>query len=637
MQAGIRYATLPGRFADEPEGEDSMSDERHWSREPGRWETQFTPAAYAMIPTIATPRPSPDGRLVAYSRGYDGRIDLMLVPTSGGVPLQLSDDPSMQGPDPSQRQASAIAWTPDGQTIVFASRKNGKLFAVPARGGKARQIDEGPGNHHSPSISPDGTRVAYVAERGEDVDIYIAAMDGSWARKVSHGDEYVLEPKWSPDGSRLLWCQWPHFDMPWDELALVVADAEGNKPRVVAGGSRVTNNYPVWSPDGKRIAVISDREGDFGNLWVMNADGSGAERLVAESSQHASPAWSPDGRRIAYTRNDDGDVQVCLWENGQTRQLTSAPGTHDNVQWLDNDHLVYIFSSPVLPPDVYVHAADGATRRPLTQSATGGVLGGNLIMPTHVQWQSKDGLEISGLLITPPETGGNGEHPLVVSIHGGPVGQLMYNWQPQVQYMAQRGWIVLQPNYRGSKGYGRKFMEKLYGDWGGGDLQDNITGAEMVIGQGLANPRKVVAMGGSAGGYSTLICMTKAPDFFRAGVCRFGIADLTTFTDKTWIFERHYIAKLMGHPSKNSDLYYDRSPIHFVQDVKEPLLILQGEEDIVCHPSQMNSMVEALRKAGKDVEYTTYPGEGHGWRQVAHIIDDATRVDDFVIRKVLNR
>jgi dipeptidyl aminopeptidase/acylaminoacyl peptidase len=613
-----------------------MSTERHWSKEPGRWESAFTPAAYAMIPTITTPRPSPDGRWVAYSKGYDGRVDLMVVSAGGGASLQLSDDPSIQGPDPSQRQATAIAWSPDSKTIVFASRKDGKLFSVPVTGGKARQIDEGPGNHHSPSISPDGTRVAYVAERGEDVDIFIAALDGSWTRKVSRGDAYVLEPKWSPDGKHLLWGQWPHYDMPWDELAIVVADAEGNEPRVVAGGNRVTNNYPAWSPDGQRIAFISDREGDFGNLWVMNADGSGAERLVRESNQHGSPAWSPDGRRIVYTRNDDGDVQIYLSENGQSRQLTSSPGVHDTVVWLDADNVVYTFSSPVQPADVYVHSADGALRRPLTQSATGGILGGNLIMPTHVQWESRDGLGITGLLITPPETV-PGDHPLVVSIHGGPVGQLMCNWQPGVQYMAQRGWIVLQPNYRGSKGYGRAFMEKLYGDWGGGDLDDYITGAEMIIGQGLANPRKVVAMGGSAGGYSTLICMTKAPDFFRAGVCRFGIADLSTFTDKTWIFERHYIAKLMGAPSRNSDLYVDRSAIHFVNDVKEPLLILQGEEDIVCHPSQMNMMVDALRKAGKDVEYTTYPGEGHGWRKVSTLIDDAHRTDDFLVRKVLNR
>ncbi len=612
-----------------------MSEERHWSREPGRWEPAFTPAAYAMIPTITTPRPSPDGRFVAYSRGYDGRVDLMLVPAAGGLPVQLSDEPSMQGPDPSQRHASSIAWTPDSATIVYASRKDGKLFAVPAAGGKARQIDEGPGNHHSPSVSPDGTRVAYVAERGENVDIFIAALDGSWTRKVSRGDEYVLEPKWSPDGARLLWCAWPHYDMPWDELAVVVADAEGNNAWTLAGGHRVTNDYPAWSPDGQRIACISDRDSEFGNLWVMHADGSSAERLVHEAAQHGSPAWSPDGRRIAYTRSEDGNVQVCLWENGQSRRITREPGVHDSLGWLDATHLVCVFSSPVSPPDLYVLSLDGE-RRQLTQSATGGVLGGNLIMPEHVQWTSRDGLEIHGYLITPPETV-PGDHPLVVSIHGGPVGQTLFNWQPPVQYMAQRGWIVLQPNYRGSKGYGRTFMEKLYGDWGGGDLEDNITGAEMIIKQGLANPRKVVAMGGSAGGYSTLICMTKAPDFFRAGVCRYGIADLSTFTDKTWIFERHYIAKLMGAPSRNSALYVDRSAIHHIANVREPILILQGEEDIVCHPSQMNSMVEALRKVGKDVEYHTYPGEGHGWRKVSTIMDDAQRSDDFLIRKVLNR
>ena len=230
-----------------------------------------------------------------------------------------------------------------------------------------------------------------------------------------------------------------------------------------------------------------------------------------------------------------------------------------------------------------------------------------------------------------------GQHPLVVHIHGGPVGQSLMNWTGHIQYLVGRGYVVLAPNYRGSLGYGRAFMEKLYGDWGGGDLADNITGAEAIIAGGLVDRRKVVAMGGSAGGYSTLICLTKAPDFFRAGVCRFGIADLATFTDTTWIFERHYIAKLMGAPGAHSDLYRDRSAINFVDDVKEPLLILQGEEDIVCHPSQMAMMVEALRRANKDVEYHTYPGEGHGWRRVGTMIDDARRVDDFLVRKVLNR
>lgn len=608
----------------------------HWSKEPGRWEPALSPEAYATVPTITTPRPSPDGTRVAYSRGYDGRLDLWVVDAAGGLPLQLSDQATPQGPDPSQRHSSAIAWTPDGKRIVYASTREGKLWVVDAAGGPARPIDEAAGNHHSPSVSPDGGRVAYVAERGERVDIIVADIEGDWTRVISVGDEYVLQPRWSPDGRSLLYGQWPHYDMPWDERALIVADVESGERREIAGGSRVVNGDHAWSPDGRLIAFVSDREGDYQNLWTIEPDGSNARRLVSESNRHQSPAWSPDGQRIAYTRNEDGDCQLWVWENGTTRQISRDPGHHSELGWLDNDHVVCVFASPILPGDLYVVDMRTGERRQLTRSATGGILGGGLVMPEHVAWQSSDGLTVHGLLFTPEERR-PGQHPLVVHIHGGPVGQSLMNWMGHIQYLVGRGYVVLAPNYRGSLGYGRPFMEKLYGDWGGGDLQDNITGAELVISQGLVNPRKVVAMGGSAGGYSTLICLTKATDFFRAGVCRFGIAELASFTDKTWIFERHYIAKLMGPQGANSELYRDRSPITFVNDVKEPLLILQGEEDIVCHPSQMNMMVEALRKAGKDVEYHTYPGEGHGWRKVSSHIDDARRTDDFLVRKVLNR
>ncbi len=614
----------------------TSSQINHWSREPGRWFSSISPEAYATIPTITTPRPSPDGTRVAYSRAYDGRVDLWVINAEGGMPLQLTDRAALQGPDPNQRHATSIAWTPDGRQLIFASSQDKKLWLVPADGGASHVIDEGPGAHHSPSVSSDGMRVAYVAERAEDVDVMIADLEGRWLRVVSDDDDNVLQPSWSPDGKKLLFGQWPHYDMPWDERALIVVDVESGERRTIAGAARVTNADAAWSPDGRAIVFVSDRDGEFGNLWVCDVDGGNARRLVHEGAQHASPCWSPDGRRIAYIRNDDGDCQIWCWDGIATTQLTHEPGVHAEIAWLDNQRLVCTFSSPVLPADLWVIDARTGGRRQLTQSATGGVLGGNLVMPDHVSWASSDGLTVHGLLFTPHRTV-PGKHPLVVSIHGGPVGQTLASWQGHIQYLVGRGYLVLAPNYRGSKGYGRSFMEKLYGDWGGGDLADNLSGARMVITQGLVNPRKVIAMGGSAGGYSTLICLTKAPDFFRAGVCRFGVADLTTFTEKTWVFERHYMAKLMGPPAENSELYFDRSPINHVDSVEEPLLILQGEEDIVCHPSQMNGMVEALRRSGKDVEYHTYPGEGHGWKLISTTIDDAKRVDDFLVRKVLNR
>jgi dipeptidyl aminopeptidase/acylaminoacyl peptidase len=313
-----------------------------------------------------------------------------------------------------------------------------------------------------------------------------------------------------------------------------------------------------------------------------------------------------------------------------------VPGVHGDLSWVDNDTILCTFESPLVPADLYLIGLDGG-RRQLTRSATGGILGGDLVLPQVISWTSHDDLVIEGMLFTPHEER-PGEHPLVVHIHGGPVGQASKNWTPWIQYLVQRGYVVLVPNYRGSKGYGRSFMEALYGDWGGGDLDDYVTGADAVIARGLVDAGRVVATGGSAGGYSTLICMTKAPESFKAGICRFGIADLTTFHENTWIFERHYVAKLMGGTGgRLGELYRDRSPINFVDDVRNPLLILQGQEDIVCHPSEMDKMTAALEKAGKDVEYHTYPGEGHGWKKVSTVIDDAYTSDAFLVRAVLNR
>ena len=609
----------------------------HWSNEPGRWQADLTPEAYALIPRISVPRISPDRQKIAYLRSYDGRSDIWCMPLDGPA-IRLTDVAPPQGADPNQRQAFPIDWNPDSRSIVYASTKEGKLWSVPAAGGAASSTDEGPGNHHTPAVSPDGQSVAYVAERGEKVDIFVASIDGTHVRQISDPADngYVANPQWSPDGRSLLYVRWPHYDMPWDETAVVVADIESGQRSTLAGGHRVANNWPAWSPDGQHILFLSDRDGEHPNLWRMRADGAGAECLVNQLSDHRSPAWSPDGSKIAFTVSASCEAQIWVWEDGKPHQITHQPGVYGELSWLDDSTILCTFESPLSPPDLYLVGLDGEHRQ-ITHSATGGVLGSKMVLPVIISWTSQDDLVIEGMLFTPEEER-PGEHPLVVHIHGGPVGQSTKNWTPWIQYLVQRGYVVLVPNYRGSKGYGRSFMEALYGDWGGGDLDDYVTGVDAVIARGLADPGRVVATGGSAGGYSTLICMTRAPERFKAGICRFGIADLTTFTEKTWIFEKHYLAKLMGGTGgQQSELYHDRSPINFVDDVANPLLILQGEEDIVCHPSEMNRMTAALEKAGKQVEYHTYPGEGHGWKKVSTIIDDAYKSDDFLLRALLGR
>ncbi len=581
---------------------------------------------------------SPDGKRVAYLRTFDGRTDVWITRIDGGNTYQLTGQTTPQGADPGQRQAYPLAWTPDSQTVMFASTNEGKLWAVPADGGPSTVIDEAAGNHHSPEVSPDGTQVAYVAEREEVVDIFVASLDGTSVRQISpkSEDAYVANPHWSPDGTQLIWMQWPHYDMPWDQIEIVISDVQTGARTTVASGERVANNWASWLPDSSAIVYASDRGSDFYNLWKVHPDGTGAEQLADGKRDHFRPAVSPDGTKIAALRLDACEHQVCVWNRGEIAQVSVVTGVYSDLQWIDNHRMLCVFESPAQPPDLHIlDTADGSLEQ-ITFSATGAVHSAVTVEPEIITWESDDGLAIEGLLFEPEDIR-QGQHPLVVFIHGGPVGQSTRNWAPWLQYLVQQGYVVLVPNYRGSRGYGRPFMEALYGDWGGGELRDIVAGVEAVIARGNVNASRVVATGGSAGGYSTLICMTKAPQIFKAGIARFGIADLKTFYYRTWIFERYYIAKLMGGTGGQvPEMYEDRSPINFVDDVTSPLLILQGDIDIVCHRSEMDRMTAALEKAGKQVEYTVYEGEGHGWKKISSIVDDARQSDDFLNRMVLN-
>jgi len=260
----------------------------------------------------------------------------------------------------------------------------------------------------------------------------------------------------------------------------------------------------------------------------------------------------------------------------------------------------------------------------LRESSTVDLDGGWLSLPRAIEFPTEHGLTAHALFYPPASPhyqAPSGERPpLIVNSHGGPTGNTTSILQLEIQFWTSRGFAVVDVNYGGSTGYGRAFRERLNGEWGVVDLEDCVNAARYLVEQGEADGERLLIVGGSAGGYTT-ICALTFTDVFAAGATYFGIADLEQFGGgETHKFELQYEHTLIGPYPEMSELYKARSPIHFVDQISTPMLVLQGEDDRIVPPSQAELIVRALDERGVPHAYLLFEGEGHGFRKAENIV-----------------
>ncbi|RLA40324.1 MAG: S9 family peptidase, partial [Gammaproteobacteria bacterium] len=207
--------------------------------------------------------------------------------------------------------------------------------------------------------------------------------------------------------------------------------------------------------------------------------------------------------------------------------------------------------------------------------------------------------------------------PLLVLCHGGPTGATSTGFNLKIQFWTNRGFAVLDVNYRGSTGYGRPYRQALDGAWGIKDVDDVVAGAQHLINQGLADPERIMIRGGSAGGYTVLAALA-FHDLFKAGASYYGIGDLETLARDTHKFESRYLDTLVGPYPAEQALYQQRSPINHIDKLNCPVIFFQGLDDKVVPPQQAEAMVESLEEKGLKVKYVPFSGEGHGFRQAGN-------------------
>jgi dipeptidyl aminopeptidase/acylaminoacyl peptidase len=260
-----------------------------------------------------------------------------------------------------------------------------------------------------------------------------------------------------------------------------------------------------------------------------------------------------------------------------------------------------------------------------------GVRGVDMVEPFLVHYPSKDGKwQISAFVYVPYNAQRNGKNAAIVSIHGGPDAQVTNNFNRNVQFLVNQGFFVIAPNYRGSSGYGKEFSDANLHDMGGGDLEDVISAADWLIKTGFVDPKKVAVLGGSYGGYLSMMAVTKFPDRWAAGVPIVPFVNWFTEIENEDPLLRQYDMSTMGDPVKNKTLLQERSPINFVDQIKAPLLLLAGGHDPRCPHTEAEQVASAVKKRGGVVELKVYENEGHGFAKIENQIDSYTRIADFL-------
>ena len=462
----------------------------------------------------------------------------------------------------------------------------------------------------------------------------LVALDWSGDRDaitVAKGNDFYSSPKLSPDGNRLAWLTWNHPNMPWDGTELWVGelDREGRttSARMIAGGPAESIFQPEWSPAGE-LYFVSDRN-DWWNIYRIR--GEIDEPVCRRAAEFGAPQWGFGMSRYAFSGRDE---IVCLYsEPGGTKlgRLDTATGTLVQVELLYTDlrsvsinlrRVAMVAASPTLSERVLVVDIDNGAQQVVKVSNPAHIDPGYFSVPQAVEFPTEGGLTAHAFYYPPKNKdyeGPSGElPPLVVHSHGGPTSAAGSSFDLEFQYWTSRGFGIVDVNYGGSTGYGRAYRLRLNGNWGVVDVDDCVNAARYLVGRGLADGKRVAITGGSAGGFTTLVALTKR-DFFNAGASHFGIGDLVTFVKDTHKFESRYIDTLVGPYPERADLYRERSAVNFADDLNCPVILFQGLDDKVVPPSQAEEFVAVCEKKKLPYAYLPFEGEQHGFRQAKNI------------------
>jgi dipeptidyl aminopeptidase/acylaminoacyl peptidase len=608
------------------------------------------------------PRWSPDGRRLAFVASARGQGGVWVLSSFEGQaqPRLVAEvrDTNFHIP----YAGESFAWSPDGRRIAYVSATEAgeREAQTPAGDSAARRETQ-----DDPRVVE---RIRYKSRTSfsdrRRTHVFVAEVDDPAAqpRQLTDGDFYDHALTWSPRGDEIAFLsnREPDPDAV-NNSDIFVVSTDGRTRRVTE--TRGCEYEPQWSPDGRYIAHTAttrdvttiDSVSEDAHVWIVEPSGGGRREISASLDRRArSPRWAAGGRGVLFTAGDHGRTNVYLASTGGTRPVEVVgpalqPGDECREQLpgpippfqvtgfsaaARGDALALTVTFPTLPAEVWLFRPSGCARLSRMSTHNDALLRTvALSTPEPFTYKSFDGTTVQGWLMRPVgfRSSGTERHPLVLSVHGGPHGAYGFGFSAEFQAYAARGYAVLFINPRGSTGYGQKFSDGTFREWGGGDYRDLMAGLDEALAKNSwLDQNRLGVVGGSYGGFMVNWIITQTPRF-RAAVARASVSNLVSFYG-TSLYQDLVHAEFGGFPWDDYEQLWRWSPLRHVRDARTPTLFIHGELDNDVPITQAEEMYTALRYRGVEAALARYPREGHGFREPRHRLDALARTLDWFDR-----